>query len=112
MQPIKVTQIGTGISSPFIMDIFQNPTTIGCAVSATNATYSVEVNYDWNLIATPTWNGTAGVWWPLSVAMQTTAASTTAGFTQPVAAIRLNVLQAANATAQAVMYLNQASNAP
>lgn len=112
MYPVKVTQTGTGASTPVFPDIAQNPFQIGIGVNIATgaATYSVEHCFDYAVVMSPTWNGTSNVtWFPNSGINGTSVATTNGNYAFPVAAIRLNVT---NGTGQVVMNLLQATNAP
>ena len=114
MQPVQLTQNGTGFTRPVIMDYMQNPfqVSLGCIVSASGtATFNVEHTFDFSgILNNPAWNGTTGVTWFANTGI--TAATTNIGgnYSFPVAAIRLN--STANATTSVTLVITQASNVP
>lgn len=112
MYPVSIRVVGTAISTPIIPDTFQNPFNIGVGVVAANCTYSVQHCFDYTAVMSPTWNGTTATWFENSGITNTSLATCNGNYAFPVAAIRLNVTGAANATAAATMMLIQAQNAP
>lgn len=123
MEPVKVTVLGSGISTPIIPDIFQNPfqigigVTVGTGISTTQITsWAIEHCFDFSTVMSPTWNGSTGVTWYPNSGLNNTVVTTAVlpangNYAFPVAAIRLNVSNA-NATAVTVMNLIQAVNSP
>lgn len=113
MYPVKVTVIGTAISTPIIPDVFQNPFNIGIGVNIQSSagTYSVQHTFDYSTVMSPTWNGTTAVWFDNSGISGTSNATTNGNYAFAVAAIRLNVT-GATATTMVVMNLLQSQNSP
>jgi hypothetical protein len=122
MQPVQIKAIGTGASTPVILDIFQNPFNIGLGVNIATGTafWAVEHCFDFTTVMSPTWNGTSNVtWYPNSGlsggttagADGTTTVSLNGNYAFAVAAIRLNVYSA-SAPCLVVMNLLQSVNSP
>ena len=109
---VKVSN-GSGTSSVFFPDIYQNPFNIGIGVNIQTgaATYSVQHTFDYSTVMAPTWNGTSAVWFDNSGISATSNVTTNGNYAFAVAAIRLNVT-AANATSVVVANFLQSSNAP
>lgn len=122
MYPVQRTVLGTGVCTAVFPDFYQNPFNIGVAVqiSTGNATYQVEHTFNYSTIYDPKWAGgiatsvppTDVPWYVNSGVVATSVATCNANYAFPVAAIRLNVLQASSATTSVTLYLIQASNAP
>ena len=119
MQPVQVQVLGTGISTPIIMDYMQNPFQVSVAVIPTAGTGTIQatVEYTMNFSSVffnPTWNGTTATWFQNSGFIGANATSglpVSGNFAFPVAAIRLNVSSAV-ATTAVTMIVAQASEAP
>ena len=121
MKPVQITQNGTGPSTPFIPDIFQNPFQIGIGVLATgtvaSTAWGIEHCFDFSTVMSPTWNGSTGVTWFANSGLGgTTAGGTTTGqlngnYAFAVAAIRVNVYTAV-ATSVVVANFIQSVNSP
>lgn len=121
MQPVVVSVTGTGTSPVIYMDYFQNPfqVSVACIIGAAAGTFSVQHTLDFPLVYSPTFNGVSGqinnatataTWFNNSgITAQTT--SITGNYAFPVAAIRLNVLNAV-ATTVVTAIIAQATNAP
>lgn len=119
MRPIQITQIGAGISTPIIPDIYQNPFSIGIGVNIAtgSATYAIEHCFDFTTVMSPTWNGSTGVTWfqNSGIGGTTTGTSTVqlnGNYAFPVAAIRLNVMSTSNSTTTVVANILQSVNSP
>ncbi len=122
MIPVQKTVNGTGVSVPFIPDIFQNPFQIGIGVAVTgtgNGTtigWAIEHCFDYSTVMSPTWNGTSNVTWFQNSGLGATTGGTASlqlngNYAFPVAAIRLNVATAL-ATTTVVANFIQSVNSP
>lgn len=119
MIPVQKTVTGTGTSTPFIPDIFQNPFNIGIGVSLqtgglTTAIVSIEHCLDYSAVMSPTWNGSTGVTWFQNSGINATTISSVGingNYAFGVAAIRVNVV---SATATSIVIANfiQSVNSP
>jgi hypothetical protein len=124
VQPIKVSTIGTAISTVIYPDYFQNPFAIGIGVNIATgaATYSIEHTFDQNVVYSPLFNGVSALlptgstgtatWFQNSGINGTSLATSNGNYAFPVAAIRLNVSSVNNATAVVNAWFIQATNAP
>lgn len=113
MQPIQVSVTGTGISTAFLPDYFQDPfaISIACVIGTASGTFSVQHCFDFRTVYLPTWDGTSGVTWFNNSGITSATTSITSNYAFPVAAIRLNVSEAVSTTS-VTMFLTQATNAP
>jgi hypothetical protein len=121
MNPVFITQNGTGASTPIIPDTKQNPFNIGIGVNIANGTafWAVEHCFDFTTVMSPTWGGTTGVTWFVNSGLSggttagqgTTSAPLNGNYAFAVAAIRLNVYSSGN-TGQVTMNLIQSVNSP
>jgi hypothetical protein len=113
MNPVKVAVTGTGVSTAFLPDYFQNPfqISIGCVLGVAAGTFSVEHCFDYQAVYSTSWNGSTGVTWFTNSGITNATASISGNYAFPVAAIRLNVTNAV-ATTVVTMFLTQAQNGP
>ena len=124
MQPIKVSTLGSAISTPIFPDYFQNPFAIGVGVNIQTgaATYSIEHTFDQNVVYSPLFNGVSAllpsgttgtaIWFQNSGINGTSNITTNGNYAFPVAAIRLNVSSTSTSTTVVNAWFIQASNAP
>lgn len=106
MRPVLLTQTGTGASTPYIPDIYQNPFQIGIGVVQTGGvgTWAVEHCFDFSTVMSPTWNGSTGVTWFANSGLGgttttgTSLANANGNYAFAVAAIRLNVYNGSSVT--------------
>jgi len=112
MQPVQLTQNGTGFTRPVIMDYMQNPfqVSLGCIVSSGGtATFNVEHTFDYSAVFSPLWNGTSATWFA-NTGITAATTNVAGNYAFPVAAIRLN--STANATTSVTLVITQASEVP
>ena len=113
MMPIQVSVTGTGVSTSFLPDYFQNPfqVSIGCVIGTAAGTFSVQHCFDFRTAYLPTWDGSTNVTWFNNSGITSATANISGNYAFPVAAIRLQVSNAV-ATTLVTMNITQASNAP
>lgn len=122
MRPVLLVQTGTGPTTPFIPDIYQNPFNIGIGVVQTGGvgTWAVEHCFDFTTVMSPTWNGSTGVTWFANsglggvTGIGTSLVTANGNYAFAVAAIRLNVYNGTNTGGTTVVSANfiQSVNSP
>src|SRR4029077_17560944 len=115
-----LTVNGSGVSTPWIPDVKQNPFNIGIGVtvgtgSLGTAILSVEHCFDFATVMLPTWDGSTLVQWFPNTGINATTVTFGTGingnYAFGVAAIRLNVASAAS-NATIIANLIQSENSP
>ena len=113
MQPVQLTQNGTGATRAVAMDYMQNPfqVSLGCVLNAGTAFFSVEHTFDFtSVFNNPTWNGTTATWFA-NTGITGATTNISGNYAFPVAAIRLNIYST-NATGSVTLVITQASEIP
>lgn len=121
MQPIIFSVTGTAISTPILPDYLQNPfqISVACVLGTASGTFSIQHSFDYRTVYAPSFNGLTAL---VNGAVQTATWFDNSGITNatgsisgnyafPVAAIRLNVINAV-ATTTVTAIITQATNAP
>jgi len=123
MRPVQLTVVGATASTPFLPDIYQNPFQIGIGVSATgllgttNLSWAIEHCFDYTTVINPLWNGNSSVTWFQNSGLGGNSSGTSlltanGNYAFAVAAIRLNVYSAGNATTVVTANFIQSVNSP
>jgi hypothetical protein len=113
MRTAEITVNGTGISSPFFLDLNQNPfaVSVACVLGTAAGTFTVEHTFNSRTAYLPTWDGSTNVTWFPNSGITVATASISGNYAFPVVAVRLNVVSAV-ATTTVTMFLTQADNTP
>jgi hypothetical protein len=85
MNPIILTKTGTGRSTLYAADSFQNPFNVGLVITVSGtATFNIEISMDNPMVETPTT-------WAAATGFSALSASTVGSLTIPCHAISVNI---------------------